>query len=92
MRKLATISRSRLVRHLVQDFLLIGWVVGWVRVGFWMHDLVAVLRQPADRLGSVGGEGTLGGGLVGRGNGRCGSAAGRRPARRALRGHARPHP
>ncbi|MBK9724920.1 MAG: hypothetical protein IPO89_07680 [Actinomycetales bacterium] len=54
MRKLATISRSRLVRHLVQDFLLIGWVLGWVRVGFWMHDLVAVLRQPADRLGSVG--------------------------------------
>ena len=54
MRKLATISRSRLVRHLVQDLLLIGWVAGWVRVGFWMHDLVAVLRQPADRLGSVG--------------------------------------
>lgn len=54
MRILATISRPRLVRHLVQDLLLIGWVVCWVRVGVWTHDLVAVLRQPADRLGSVG--------------------------------------
>lgn len=54
MRILATISRPRLVRHLVQDLLLIGWVACWVRVGVWTHDLVAVLRQPADRLGSVG--------------------------------------
>ncbi len=54
MRILATISRPRLVRHLVQDLLLIGWVACWVRVGVWTHDLLAVLRQPADRLGSVG--------------------------------------
>lgn len=41
-------------RQIVGDLLLLGWVVGWVLVGRWVHGLISALAAPAGPLRDAG--------------------------------------
>jgi hypothetical protein len=40
--------------HALTDGAVVLWVALWVRVGFWVRDLIDVLSRPADRVGDAG--------------------------------------
>ncbi len=41
-------------RQIVGDLLVVAWVVLWVRVGMLLHDLVARLAEPGERVEEAG--------------------------------------
>lgn len=47
-------SPLRRSRQIIADVFVLGWVVGWVIIGRWVHALVMTLAAPADPLRSAG--------------------------------------
>jgi hypothetical protein len=45
---------SRVLRQIVTDLLMIAWVYAWVRVAFWLYDLVGQLAGPGRKLEGAG--------------------------------------
>ncbi len=44
----------RRTRQVLGDLAVVAWVVGWVMVGRWVHDLISALAAPAGSLRSAG--------------------------------------
>lgn len=42
------------VRQLLTDLLVVFWVYGWIRAGFWVHDMVEKLGVPGQKLQEAG--------------------------------------
>lgn len=47
-------SPGRRTRQIVADVAVAGWVIGWVQVGRWVHDLVKLLATPTRELHEAG--------------------------------------
>jgi hypothetical protein len=41
-------------RQFLTDLLVVAWVYGWVKLGFWLHDLVEKLAAPGRKVESAG--------------------------------------
>ncbi|MDQ6650439.1 MAG: hypothetical protein M3Z02_10035, partial [Actinomycetota bacterium] len=53
--KLYAESPARHTRQLLLDLGVLVWVLIWVRVGFWLHHLVAQLAAPGRSVERAGG-------------------------------------
>ena len=43
------------IRQLLTDIVVVVWVYLWIRAGLWVHDMVAKLAVPGQKLESAGG-------------------------------------